>query len=235
MRRWKDEIDYRTCDRMVAKSLENPRYARNSDEEREAFGTAKAEEEGRLEAAKAGWARLAQMGDPRWASYGEARLEALNAVEARARQWEIKRDGVRKTTLEPPDLAGLDREGFLAYRYERFGDLKEARDRYEAVRKKADSRDWQVLALGRVTALDDEIKRKGGKVEVKPLIEKKLADAEEALKLDPKNDKKDEERIYDARLDCYEVEALYAKDDSLKDLRTQAADLKKQLDKKLGY
>lgn len=256
IRQWKDQIEVAECDRMTTRYVERKRNkssllpVANSDAEKDAFAAAWAEEEGRARDARLGeegrassedrlgWQKMRQQyekpsAQARWGLYAAKRLEPYLEGDRKIEEWERLLLGVRNSGLEPVLTDELDQEGFVGYRYERFGDLPFAVAHYEALKARAAKEPtlrWlDLLASFKIQELKDKAIRSALKIEDprnevqrKSNVEAKLAKAEAALVF-KRDDKRQE--IDDARAVCLDILALYGKEQGYDELlaRTQKA------------
>src|SRR5262249_34911447 len=152
-----------------------------------------------------------------------------------------------KDTGRDENRGGPDGLGFAAYRAEKLGDLPLALGRYEALadavrtdaEKDPKARQWLLLATGKVREMKGQIKTKSD-IKSEKVIDNKLKPVKD-LKARIDAERKMEgpavpaAEVLEARLVCLTILALYEGDESVKEQVDAARELKKEMNRKLGY
>jgi serine/threonine-protein kinase len=213
VQRWSDQVDREECEQLLQKYQKKRNsplpFQAQSPVEEQAFKAADAEEAGDLAEAGKRWeAIVREQGRYRWGLLAEQHLKDLGDVDAEEGRLRNLLDGVRKFRREP-QVKGLELQAFTAARYEHFGDLFRARQRFEDLRKEAgqkpEDRPWYLLATRKVRDLKEKLRGQEDKEEERRRrVEEALARAR-----DP------EANLLDAVATCLTVLALYEGDAGL--------------------
>ncbi len=241
IRQWRDQIEVAECDRLTTRYVERKRdkkmlpAAESGSPEEAAFAAAWAEEEGLAREARERWEAMRQRyGQDRWGRYAADRARPYSDGDKQFQQWEEWLANLHKGGKEP-EPTGLDAEGFTGLRYERFGDLPRALERFETLKtdaaKDPATHGLALLASARIQELKDSISHnKFEDAQRKKNVEDKLANARKALGLDRD---KGREAIDNARADCLDILALYAREPGYDELLVEAKKVQEGLDKVL--
>jgi serine/threonine-protein kinase len=212
---WADLIDVRLCDEQLAKLLKLTRRGLSPEMEeggeRESFGALQKEEEGDLAEAARRWQEISQKygpesSQPRWGMLARERLRRLGEVTAKENELETRLMNLRLSGQEPP-VQGPDRKALIARRYERFGDLPLAGQRFEELKKELandpEQRPLYLLAARKAREIKARIlpPKKSPDEDRQELIHQKL---EEAATLTQTN-----ESLLVAREICLDAITLY--------------------------
>jgi eukaryotic-like serine/threonine-protein kinase len=249
---WADFVDVYQSEALLrnylGKKKRNITLPSKNATEAEAFRAADAEEAGDLKAARAIWENLRKTVTGPWGKLAEQRCKNFADIDAQFRKWD--EDVVYiKDTGRDEKRGGPDGLGFAAYRAEKLGDLPLAAGRYEALadavrtdaEKDAKARQWLLLATGKMREMKDQIKTKS-EIKSADVVERELGkvekvkariDAEKAGQ--PPDPPVKQEEVLQARLICLTILALYEDEEALKERVEQARELKKEMNRKLGY
>jgi serine/threonine-protein kinase len=192
------------------------------DGEKLGYQALKHENEGELDEARGDWKEMAEKfkdaGDPDAAAYAWLARKKLADLEKNLpfNEQRLQRALDQAHALQPPEhkpeFGPVERECFEALRFERFGDLPAARDRWEKVRddnlKELDARPWVLLAAAHARGLKaraESGKEKEKEFRVK-LLTDKLAEATRLARSNP-----DPHDLRTVLSICRDIIALYEK------------------------
>lgn len=181
-------------------------FQAQNDAEKAAFKGIDAEEEGDLKRAREIWESMvkdfgAGSGYTSWGQLAEAHLKLFDSVQSTEKMFRVQYENLLKLGQDPKVGSADEKEAFLAFWYEWFGDPFMAQRRFEDLSKKtrkylSDSsteieerfvifvgpqRLWRVLAAGKNRELTEVLKRnpdaEKGRTE---MVKKKLEEAKQA-------------------------------------------------------
>src|SRR5262249_3862440 len=156
-------VDLEECEQLLQRYQKKRNSAlpfqAQSPVEEQAFKATDAEDAGDPAAARRLWQEIRQAQGPhRWGLLADQRLQQVNAQEEHEKDLQRLLDDVRKFRREPK-VEGLEQQAFTAARYQRFGDLFRARQRFEDLKKEAgkkpEDRSWYLLAAKRARELKE--------------------------------------------------------------------------------
>jgi serine/threonine-protein kinase len=224
---WSNQVDLEECEQLLLKYQRKRNSAlpfqAQSPVEEQAFKATDAEDAGDTAGARKRWEEIRQVQGPhRWGQLADQRLQRINALQAHEERLQSLLDGVPKFRQEPK-VEGLEQQAFTAARYERFGDLFRARQRFEDLKteagKKPEDHAWYLLAAKKGRELKEKLRGQEDKDEDRRRrVEEALARA-----------RKQEARLPDAVETCLAVIALYQDDAKLKPLVEDARQLSLKL------
>jgi serine/threonine-protein kinase len=228
VRGWLDKIEDNDNEKLLHNYVQKKKgpikVQSQSDAERDAFAAFDAEEDGDLKKAKELWEAMAKtyQGGSGYAAWGRLagnHVKYIEEIEDLKRSFKNKYDdAVERLGVQPYFNSDQEKEAFLGYRYERFGDPVMARKTFKDLKEKyadkPDQRAWFLLAASKERDLD-RLSDKGR--DRAKIVADKLAEADQG---------KDPEKI---RATCKNIVFLYDGEEE-EDIKKTVEAAKKRLE-----
>ncbi len=171
MREWANRVDMREKENLLSRMVRNKNVKPQNDMEATALEAVRAEEVGDLGSAAHNWREVKEKyqnegGARPWMALAERRLVELDQVPQRVallRKWV---HDTQELGYPPPEIqAPLQKQAFLAMRYERFGDLFAAEHAWAQMKteteKNLDERLWFLVASSRARDVEGRRPKEG--------------------------------------------------------------------------
>jgi len=232
MRQWLVDIDVYANEQLLMRYLSKKKAAikfdHQSDAEKWGFKGIDAEEDGDLKEARKDWTEMqtrfgSGSGFSTWGRLAEAHLKMLDNITAMEKSFRKQYDELFERARQPRFDTEEEKDTFLAFWYEWFGDPFMARSRFVDLReqyaKDPEKRFWAILAAGKNRELKEFLKGNPTAERDRPaVVEKKLAEAATA-------------KIDKAYGIYWSIAVLYENEVSMKLSRDQALEGLRKLDR----